>query len=427
MQRKVSASLFPKRVIPHTRFDDDSAVEEIYAFGRLLGQGSFGAVHLGTHAASGAEWAIKAIDKKKAGTSGARMLEFEVAILKRVSHDYIISLKEVFETPKKSYIVMELCRGGALQDHFLSEDGRPLYSQEQVSTIVGRLASAVAYLHDNDIAHRDLKLDNIMLAPTADDPLMIKVTDFGLCALKSKDGPQMQLVCGTPSYMAPEIIADNGTYSPLCDIWSTGVILYNLLSGQLPFRGDAQASLEEKIQEGLLLFPDDPWQAIAPGAKDLLTQTLHVDPAKRITAKEILDHPWISGADSPLMGGTVLEMMKQHALSERKTGLLGDELRVAAAQASCAPAAAAVLPPAPAPAAAAATATVSRARVASFNKAKASGASPSPSPAPSPSPSPKPLPNYMRPTRSSGLAAPDTPVRTEGNRVVRLPSVTDNK
>lgn len=390
MQRKVSASVLPKRLVAHTRLEDDAEVEALYEFGRMLGQGSFGSVNLATHSATGAEWAIKSIDKKKAGSSGARMLEFEIAILKRVSHDFIVNLKEVFETPKRSYLVLEFCRGGTLQQHYLTPDHKPAFSQRDVAVIIQRLAGAVAYLHENDIAHRDLKLDNIMLAPTPEDPLVIKVTDFGLCAVKGKDMPEMAMVCGTPSYMAPEVLADNGTYSPLCDIWSTGVILYNLLCGQLPFRGDAEKSLEDRIQEAKVVFSKD-WATIDPAAQNLVVSCLKADPARRITAKEILDHTWLGGGSGM---GTVLDMMKQHAITERAAA--GDTL---------AP---------PSPVSTPARVAADRVRT----PASKARASPTPSPA-------RPLPGYMRPTKASGTPEPSPAPLPAHTRVVRLPSSSD--
>lgn len=419
MQRRLSLSMLPKRVVAHTRLEDDGEVESLYEFVSLLGQGSFGAVHLARHSATGAEWAIKVLDKKKAGTAGVRMLEFEIGILKRVSHEHIVSLKEVFETPRKSYLVLELCRGGTLQDHYLTEVRRPAYSQQDVSVLIQRLAGAVAYLHDNDIAHRDLKLDNIMLDPTPEDPLVIKVTDFGLCAVKSRDMPAMQMVCGTPSYMAPEVLADNGTYSPLCDIWSTGVILYNLLSGVLPFRGDDKASLEEKIEQGLVLFPDDPWASIDPAAKDLVTNCLRVDPARRITAKEMLDHPWLTGARSPLMGGTVLEMMKQHAITERRGATLGAELLPPVLAAETLPAAGQEEKPISTPCAS--PPPIRSSRLGSRTKSQATSPAPPSAISPTPTSATRPLPNYMRPTKASGGAPwPESP--SSNTRIVRLPS-----
>eukprot|EP00048_Salpingoeca_helianthica_P022532 m.18798 g.18798 ORF g.18798 m.18798 type:complete len:427 (-) comp7444_c0_seq1:21-1301(-) len=422
MQRKLSASQFARKV-PHTRFEDDEAVEALYTFGTLLGQGSFGTVHLGTHNVSQTEWAIKTLDKKKAGTTESRMLEFEIGILKRISHEYVIALKEVMETPKKSFIVMEYCRGGTLQQNYLTEEGQPAYTLAQVSTIIKRLGSAVAYLHENDIAHRDLKLDNIMLAPTPEDPLIIKVTDFGLCALKSKDQPQMAMVCGTPSYMAPEVIADTGAYSPLCDIWSTGVILYNLLSGQLPFRTDASGSLEDKIREAAPQFPAEPWARIDDGAQDLVRLCLRADPAQRITAKEMLDHRFIAGdAWSPALSGTVLEMMKQHAFTERQASLqVPTTISSTTSTTATTTGAGATGPATPAGRTASLAASPAnsspRTKAASTNKPKPAAAAAAAATAAS---SPKPLPHYMRPTR--GAAPPETPRPDPGRITVRLPA-----
>ncbi|XP_071502191.1 serine/threonine-protein kinase 33-like [Diadema antillarum] len=303
------------RPVPHTRLDDDAAIEKLYQSGEKLGSGSFGVVFEGTCLKTNKKWAIKVINKEKAGSSAVKLLEREVAILKRVNHKHIIHLEEVFETPKRMYLVMELCDGGELNKLFMHEG---VFSEADTRTIIQRLTNAVAYLHKNDIVHRDIKLENILVCNEPDAPkdkLNIKLTDFGLSVVKGGVGSDsmIQNMCGTPMYMAPEVI-DNQGYSQQCDVWSIGVITFLLMSGEPPFNGQDEDGLYDSIRKGELDFSTPAWKRISDEAKNAIQGLLKVDPAHRLTAHELLDHPWITGDRSrPMNNGptNVLEMMKQ--------------------------------------------------------------------------------------------------------------------
>ncbi|XP_038620203.1 serine/threonine-protein kinase 33 [Tachyglossus aculeatus] len=300
--------------IPHTRMDDGAAIKQFYTFGRKLGQGNFGTVIEVTHKETGLKWAIKKVNKEKAGSSAVKLLEREVNILKSVNHEHIIHLEEVFETPKRMYLVMELCENGELKE-ILNRKRR--FSEDETRYIIQSLASAIAYLHKKDIVHRDLKLENILVkSSTVDDnnqmKLNIKVTDFGLAVQKVGGSESMlQTTCGTPIYMAPEVINAHD-YSQQCDIWSIGVIMYILLSGEPPFMAHSEEKLFEAIKKGELYFHKKIWQSVSDSAKHVLKQLLKVDPAHRITANELLDVNWIRGetftSERP---SNVLEMMKE--------------------------------------------------------------------------------------------------------------------
>nr|XP_054774808.1 serine/threonine-protein kinase 33-like [Lytechinus pictus] len=301
------------RSVPHTRLEDDTAVEKHYQCGVKLGAGSFGVVYEGTCLKTKKKWAIKIINKEKAGSLAVKLLEREVAILKKVNHRHIIYLKEVFETPKRMYLVMEICDKGELNKLFTHEG---VFSEAHTRTIIQRLTSAVAYLHKNDIVHRDIKLENILLSKNPEeqtDRLNIKLTDFGLSVVKGGVGSDIQNMCGTPMYMAPEVI-DNQGYSQQCDIWSIGVIAFLLMCGEPPFTGQDEESLYDSIRKGDLDFSTNAWKRISDEAKNAIQGLLKVDPAHRLTASELLDHPWITGDRSrPMNNGptNVLEMMKQ--------------------------------------------------------------------------------------------------------------------
>ncbi|KAL7866343.1 hypothetical protein AOLI_G00141570 [Acnodon oligacanthus] len=303
-----------EKKVPHTRMEDEADIQQIYSFGRKLGQGSFGVVFEATHIVTQKKWAIKKVNKEKAGRSGVKLLEREVNILKRVNHAHIIHLEEVFETPKKMYLVIELCEGGELK-RLLQKSKR--FSEEETRHIISSLAEAIVYLHKKDIVHRDLKLENILVKSYhhSDDngAVNIKVTDFGLSVQKGGVGSEnmLQATCGTPIYMAPEVI--NGhEYSQQCDVWSIGVIMYMLLCGEPPFMSSSEEHLFELIKKGELNFSGSVWDTISDAAKKVLRCLLKVDPAHRITASELLDNPWVGGDNSTNASPTnVLEMMRQ--------------------------------------------------------------------------------------------------------------------
>ncbi|XP_013383603.1 serine/threonine-protein kinase 33 [Lingula anatina] len=307
-QRQGSAG----RQVPHTRLEDDSVIEKTYELSKKLGQGSFGVVKEAKNRATGVTWAIKAVNKEKAGSSAIQLLEREVAILKKVQHEHIIHLEEVLETAKRMYLVLELCDQGELAD-VLKEKGK--FTEAETKTIMRNLASAIQYLHKNDIVHRDLKLENILLSHNPENPedkLHIKVTDFGLSVCKGGVGHEnmMQDFCGTPIYMSPEII-DNKTYSQQCDVWAMGIIMYTLLCGNPPFRAREEEKLYEMIKKGEIDFSEPVWEEISEDAKHVISGMLKVDPAHRTTASEVLAHPWITGEERTCQPANVLEMMKQ--------------------------------------------------------------------------------------------------------------------
>uniref|UniRef100_A0A8C6X0M9 Serine/threonine kinase 33 n=1 Tax=Naja naja TaxID=35670 RepID=A0A8C6X0M9_NAJNA len=193
------------------------------------------------------------------------------------------------------YLIMELCEDGELKE-ILQRKGQ--FSESETRHIIQSLASAIAYLHKKDIVHRDLKLENILVKSSDIDEenemkLNIKVTDFGLAVQKMGGSESMfQSTCGTPIYMAPEVIFAHD-YSQQCDVWSIGVIMYMLLSGEPPFMASSEEKLFEVIKKGDLHFKQfmDVFFFIA---KNILRLLLKVDPAHRITANELLDCQWIT-------------------------------------------------------------------------------------------------------------------------------------
>jgi len=243
----------------------------------------------GVHKETGEEFAIKCIEKHEVDTS---RLDTEVEILTQVDHPHIISLKEVFDSPDTLYLVIELVSGGELFDK-ITEIGA--YSEKTAAQLVYNICSAVHYLHERNIAHRDLKPTNLLLK-SPDDLTNVKIADFGLSKIVG-DNTMMQTACGTPIYVAPEVLSGEA-YEKEVDMWSIGVITYILLCGFPPFFDDGSnmAQLFDQILNGEYDYPDEYWEDISDEAKDLIDNLLMVEPDERFTAKEAMEHPWLQGA-----------------------------------------------------------------------------------------------------------------------------------
>jgi len=187
-------------------------------------------------------------------------------------------------------MVLELLTGGELFDRIVSKGS---YSEKEASAVIKSVVSAIDYLHSIGIVHRDLKPENLIYLSKADDS-PIKITDFGLAKFRANQNVDMHTACGTPGYVAPEVLKGEN-YSKAVDLWSVGVILYILLCGFPPFYHQNTNMLYKLIKKGEYDFPDPYWSEISDSAKDLIRGLLTVDPKKRMTAKELLVHPWIAG------------------------------------------------------------------------------------------------------------------------------------
>ena len=225
------------------------------------------------------------------------MLRAEVEILRSINHPNIVRLYTIYESPARLYLVMELLTGGELFDRIV---GLGKYSEEDARYFTFKLLNAVLYLHDRNICHRDLKPENILLASPAPDA-ELKITDFGLSKIAAPqlDDFLMTTRCGTPGYVAPEVLSQEVSHGQLrrygtsCDMWSVGVIVYILLSAAPPFYGKTDAEMNRRIKLGLYKFPDKYWANISQPAKDFIGRLLTVDPTRRMSAAEALQHGWM--------------------------------------------------------------------------------------------------------------------------------------
>uniref|UniRef100_G3SYI8 Calcium/calmodulin-dependent protein kinase type IV n=2 Tax=Elephantidae TaxID=9780 RepID=G3SYI8_LOXAF len=231
-------------------------------------------------------YALKVLKK----TVDKKIVRTEIGVLLRLSHPNIIKLKEIFETPTEISLVLELVTGGELFDRIVEKG---YYSERDAADAVKQILEAVAYLHENGIVHRDLKPENLLYAtPAPDAPL--KIADFGLSKIVEHQ-VLMKTVCGTPGYCAPEILR-GCAYGPEVDMWSVGIITYILLCGFEPFydeRGDQ--FMFRRILNCEYYFISPWWDEVSLNAKDLVRKLIVLDPKKRLTTFQALQHPWVTG------------------------------------------------------------------------------------------------------------------------------------
>lgn len=266
-----------------------------YTLHQRLGVGSFGTVKKAIRKSDHKEFAVKIIKKSKIPKEELEVIHDEVDIMRRINHPNCVKLYETFNTPKKMYMVMELLTGGELFTR-ISDQGS--FSEMSASILTRTILSAIEYLHAENIVHRDLKPENLIYLDD-DEKSPIKITDFGLAShRKSDEKTLMRTACGTPGYVAPEVLKAE-PYGPEVDLWSIGVILYILLCGYPPFFSEKYSELFEMIKNGDYEFPNEyGWQHISLSAKDLVRKLLTVEPKKRITSTQALAHPWISGNEA---------------------------------------------------------------------------------------------------------------------------------
>ncbi|XP_022764842.1 CBL-interacting protein kinase 2-like [Durio zibethinus] len=254
-----------------------------YEFGRLLGQGNFAKVYYARNIETNQSVAIKVIDKEKVLNVGMiDQTKREISVMSLVKHPNILELYEVMASKSKIYFVMEYAKGGELFNRVskgkLREDMARKYFQQ--------LISAVDFCHSRGFYHRDLKLENLLL----DENGILKVSDFGLSAIaecKHQDG-LLHTTCGTPAYVAPEVINRKGYDGAKADIWSCGVILYVLVAGYLPFHDSNLIAMYRKISKADYKFPT--W--FSPEVSKLLSRILNPNPKARISIAKIMTNPW---------------------------------------------------------------------------------------------------------------------------------------
>jgi len=286
-------------------------VEDKYTLKDLLGTGAFSQVRLAESKEHPGElYAIKVIDKK-ALKGKEDSLENEIRVLRRLDHPNVVKLLEAYESKSYVYLVMELVTGGELFDRIVEKGS---YTEKDAADLIKQVLSAVAYMHSMGVVHRDLKPENLLYhSPEEDSKIMI--SDFGLS--KMEDSGIMATACGTPGYVAPEVLAQK-PYGKEVDVWSIGVISYILLCGYPPFYDENDANLFAQILKGEFEFDSPYWDDISHEAKEFIRKLMSVDVDKRLTCEEALAHSWITGATSDRnIHASVSEQLKKNFAKSR--------------------------------------------------------------------------------------------------------------
>uniref|UniRef100_A0A7N8X3T8 Calcium/calmodulin-dependent protein kinase 1Db n=1 Tax=Mastacembelus armatus TaxID=205130 RepID=A0A7N8X3T8_9TELE len=254
----------------------------------LSHRGAFSEVVMAREKATGKMVAIKCIPKK-ALKGKETSIENEIAVLRKIKHENIVALEDIYESSNHLYLIMQLVSGGELFDRIVEKG---FYTEMDASRLIRQVLDAVNYLHSMGIVHRDLKPENLLYFSPHDES-KIMISDFGLSKMEGT-GDVMATACGTPGYVAPEVLAQK-PYSKAVDCWSIGVIAYILLCGYPPFYDENDSKLFEQILKADYEFDAPYWDDISDSAKDFISCLMEKDPEKRFTCDQALQHPWIAG------------------------------------------------------------------------------------------------------------------------------------
>jgi len=298
-----------------------SKMLDSYTLGEQLGEGAFAKVKKAKnkkakHNGFPENVAIKIILKSK--VDDMNDIENEIKVMQKLKHDHIVELYELFDEPKKMHLVMELVTGGELFDRIVE---RQSYTERDAAEVMHQMCSALDYMHAKKVMHRDLKPENVLYFDQ-DPNSKLLIADFGLSKIV-KEGEIMRTACGTPNYVAPEVLKNKGYNDGVVDVWSTGVILYILLCGFPPFYEEELPALFEQIMDGRFDFPKPWWNGISAPAMDLVTKMLTVKPADRLTAKQVMEHPFCKAAPSNSLMGAKPALKKYNASRKMKKAVRG--------------------------------------------------------------------------------------------------------
>ncbi|PIA25565.1 hypothetical protein AQUCO_11100023v1 [Aquilegia coerulea] len=294
-----------------------SDVSSFYVLDKELGRGQFGITYLCTEKTTGLKYACKSISKRKlVNKKDIEDVRREVLILQHLTgQPNIVEFKGAYEDKQNVHLVMELCSGGELFDRITAKGS---YSERAAAIIFRQIVNVVHVCHFMGVMHRDLKPENFLLINRSEDS-PLKATDFGLSVF-IEEGKFYHDVVGSAYYVAPEVLGRS--YGKEIDVWSAGVILYILLSGVPPFWAETEKGIFDSILEGKIDLKSAPWPSISVSAKDLIRKMLTWDPKKRITAAQVLEHPWIKGdgelSDKPIDSVVLIRMKQFRAMNKLK-------------------------------------------------------------------------------------------------------------
>lgn len=289
------------------------AFRDLYSVGPEIDRGSFSVVHEARHRADGTRHAVKIVDRRSLDPKADEAVFREARTVQQLQHVQtryklrageaaaadagFVRLVDFFVEPTTFYLVMDFMEGGPVFDRVLEKH---FYTEADARVLAGKILRAVSFMHAHDVVHRDLKPQNILLC-SADDDTDVRIADFGFAAVVrpgiDADGNPTRRVlkqrCGTPSYVAPEVISGGG-YDQAADMWSLGVIFYFLMGGYPPFVDyESRQGMFRKIMAADYEFHESDWRGVSPSAKDFIRRLLTLNPDMRLTASDALRHPWV--------------------------------------------------------------------------------------------------------------------------------------
>ncbi|XP_041643370.1 ribosomal protein S6 kinase alpha-2-like [Cheilinus undulatus] len=269
----------------------DLAFNDVYELKEEVGQTATTVCRRCLHRITAVEYSVKIIERARKDPSE----EIEI-LLRYGQHTNIITIKDVFDDGQLVYLVQDLLRGDELLDRALTV---PNFTERDASDIICTLTKTVEYLHSQGVVHRDLKPSNIRYSDDSGLPESIRICDFGFAKQLRAENGLLMIPCYTATFMAPEVLRKQG-YDAACDIWSLGILLYTMIAGFSPFASSPEDTAEEilaKIGSGKFIISGGNWDLVSDAAKDIVVKMLHVDPHQRLTAPQVLRHPWIVEKD----------------------------------------------------------------------------------------------------------------------------------
>lgn len=287
-----------------TTLNPPPTCDRFYIIDKLIGQGAFGKVLLGRQVLTNKKVAIKAIDRLHLSNEYSRQkILREVYILKKVKSKYVVKILEVFETNEYFLIVMEYLPGGDLLSYLKRTDRIP---EDQCKKFFYQIVLGLSAIHKCEILHRDIKLDNILIDKSL---RFVKICDFGVSKLVQK-GEIITDHCGTPAYLAPEIVLNQGYEGYWSDIWSLGVLLYCMSCGTVPFKASTISDLHKFILQGKFELPE----YLSTNLKHLIKNMLVIIPNKRIPIEKILRHRWFDRCNDLFIDSTEDDIQPSHEI-----------------------------------------------------------------------------------------------------------------
>lgn len=272
-------------------FSEKTSLDD-YIIGKHIGQGAYAAVRIGLHKTLNRKVALKIYKKYKLEEPNRRKsVKREIKLMEKMKNEHIVQLFEIIDTQKYVILVMEYVGGGSLHGYLKSKPNKRL-TEPDAKRVIKQIAEGLRYCHGRCITHRDIKLENILL----DTQSNIKIIDFGFSTCVPND-KKIKIFCGTPSYMAPEIVRKTEYCGPPADIWAVGVLLFTILCGQFPYRGATDEELYGKICKADYHIPAEVLAYLSPEATDLIAKLFSLNAEDRPTSKQLLQHPWLADAE----------------------------------------------------------------------------------------------------------------------------------